>query len=127
MSKKCIRCGAELDDGAAFCDECGAPQTSPQPQPEKKDEFSKVNSIKKAKSEYNENPEIKKRGMSIASLVMGIISVCTLGIFFVPEILGLVFGIIAICDKKMEHAMAIGGTVMSAIAFILGIILWIVV
>lgn len=26
MSKKCIECGIELDDGAVFCDECGAKQ-----------------------------------------------------------------------------------------------------
>lgn len=28
---KCIRCGAEIDEGASFCSFCGAPQTVPNP------------------------------------------------------------------------------------------------
>ena len=30
MSKKCMQCGAELEDNALFCDECGAQQATPE-------------------------------------------------------------------------------------------------
>ena len=37
MSKKCIQCGAELEDEAMFCDECGAKQIVEPPKAPKED------------------------------------------------------------------------------------------
>lgn len=34
MSKRCIKCGAELEDQAIFCDECGAKQETITSKPE---------------------------------------------------------------------------------------------
>lgn len=129
MSKKCVSCGVELEDDAAFCDECGAPQTPLQPQAESKKNPSKEIPVKKEKSieeerlEEKDNPEKRKLGMSIASLVMGIIAVCTFGLFFIPEILGLTFGIISLANKQKKSVMAIIGIILSVLSVILLILI----
>ena len=43
MSKKCIKCGAELDDIAVFCDECGTKQIIQHAAEGNEKAFSKVN------------------------------------------------------------------------------------
>lgn len=128
MAKNCIKCGAKLDDDALFCDECGA---------EQKVEEINIKADQETKSEKNANQinmshnninnqvqninssEMHNSGIGIASLILGIVSVVTLGIFIVPEILGLVFGILAISNKKYKHDIPIAGVVLSIIAFVL--------
>ena len=116
MSKKCVNCGAELEDGAVFCDECGIQQTVLQT-------FG-VNGVQSVQNNLQQNivsqsasaTQMKNSGMGIASFVLGIVSICTFGCLFVPEILGIIFGIMAICNKNVKHGLAIGGLVMSVIA-----------
>lgn len=112
MSKKCISCGVELEDEAIFCDECGTRQ----PVQQEKEGHPSKKALQKPERQAQSDGARTRSGMGIAALVMGILSVCTLGLFFVPEILGLVFGFIAISDKTKKHALAVGGMVLSAIA-----------
>lgn len=106
MSKKCIQCGAELEDWAAFCDECGAKQPD-------------VSNMSKP-MENKQFGELKKDSkMGIASFVMGVISLYSFGCILIPQILGVVFGIIAIANKDKKHTLAIIGLSMSIIGFIL--------
>lgn len=121
MSKFCIKCGTELEDDAMFCDDCGTKQIVPQ-QPvtnlvaDNPDQASKVNLS---------NGE-KQSGFGIASLVIGIISLLTLGVFFVPEILGIVFGILGLSDKAKKHTCAIAGLTISILSFFFVILLLVI-
>lgn len=63
--------------------------------------------------------ENKKSGLSIASLVLGIISIVTCGFGIIPSILGLIFAIISKVKKKAGPSTA--GLITSIIGIILGI------
>ena len=109
MAKNCIKCGAELEDYAYFCNECGVPQQI------------ENNFENRINNEVKQGFYFEKRnsGLGIASLVLGIISVVSFGVLFIPEILSLVFGIITIDNKNYKHTIAIIGVVLSIIAFII--------
>ena len=135
MSKKCIRCGAELEDNANFCDECGVQQTvevlQTPPQMGKQAESSQEQ-VSLPQSTQNipmPNGQVsaakKNSGLGIVSLLMGVVGVCTLGVFFIPEILGLVFGMVAVMDRSHKSWMAVVGIVLSVIALVLGILAFI--
>jgi hypothetical protein len=55
-------------------------------------------------------PETK--GLSIAALVCGIVSVVTLGTFFIPQVLAIVFGHLALRRERTGRAMALTGLIM---------------
>lgn len=121
MSKKCVNCGTELEEGAVFCDECGTQQIV--------SKSSEGNNIQAAQKNFQQNvvsqstAQMKNSGMGIASFVLGIVSICTFGCLFIPEILVIIFGIMAICDKNTKHGLAIGGLVMSVIAALVVLLL----
>lgn len=104
MSKICIKCGAELEDDAIFCDECGTRLAS-----EPRD-GADVHLNQGGSS----NAETKKKQsvMGIVSFIMGIIGVLTLGTLYLPEILG----ILGRRDKTKKIGMATAGLVLSLIA-----------
>jgi hypothetical protein len=58
-------------------------------------------------------PEAK--GLSIAALVCGIVSVVTLGAFFIPQVLAIVFGHLALRRERTGRPMALAGLVMGYI------------
>ena len=132
MSKKCPNCGAELEDNAIFCDECGgrleqqrkpnpdSPSTSPVMRTNISD-ASAINLQSMVTSKASDG--IKNSGLGIASMVLGIISVCFLGILFIPEIVGLILGIIAMGKKDTKHTFAVVGIVTSGIAFVLVVVI----
>ena len=62
----------------------------------------------------------KHSGLSIASLVLGIVGLVSCGTLMVPEVLAIVFGLVGIKDKKHKTGMAIAGTILgvSIVAFI---------
>lgn len=111
MSKKCIQCGAELENDAMFCDECGAAQ--------------KVEKVKKTSvpAEKKSSDGLKTSGIGIISCICGVISICTLGLFVIPEILGIIFGIIALLTKNVKHVVDIVGLVLSIAALVVLFIL----
>lgn len=113
----CSNCGAELEDNAAFCDKCGM-QLIQQSEPNvlsTPPESSNINV--QSMGTLKQSKDLKNSGLGIASMICGIISLCTLGFYIMPEILGLVLGIIAVREKNTKHTFAIVGIVMSAIAF----------
>lgn len=145
MSKKCIQCGVELDDNAFFCDECGAQQATPvaaasSVQGQILQGNAKIPStnqivqgvegvvnripINSGVQPANLSPNmIKNSACGIASFVLGIIAICTFGIFVIPAILSIIMGIIAIKDSSAKHGLPVAGLLMSVISFVILIIL----
>lgn len=126
MSKKCLNCGAELEDNALFCDECGVQlvqnsvqksASAPPVMQVNAPESPNINSRSLVTTKQSDG--LKNSGLGIASMVLGIISICSLGILFIPEIVGLILGIIAMGGNDTKHTFAIVGIVTSAIAFVL--------
>jgi cytochrome bd-type quinol oxidase subunit 2 len=66
------------------------------------------------------NPKKTGNGISIASLVLGIVGVIFLGGLIIPGILGLIFGIMGIQTEKKN--MAIAGIVLNSFQILLTII-----
>lgn len=124
MSKLCIKCGAELEDEAAFCDDCGAQQTTlntPQPQHTNP---SNINTDMGIPGDMTTGNNTKKQsGFGIASLVLGIISLLSLGILIIPEILGITFGFVGLVDKSKNITLAVAGLILSILSTLLFIIL----
>lgn len=58
--------------------------------------------------------EKKGKGFAIASLVMGIISICTIGALFLPEVLGIVFAFVSKNGKPMR-GLAKAGLICSIV------------
>lgn len=127
MSKKCIKCGAELEENAVFCDECGMKQDAQIVT----DTLSNANSTGQMVNNEKKEQSIqamknKNSGFGIASFVLGIVSICTFGSLFIPEILGILFGILALCEKSKKHNLAVAGLVLSLISVVIvGILLFI--
>lgn len=145
MSKKCIQCGAELEDNALFCDECGAKQvTSTSTASSAEGQTLKVNGkipstnqivqrvealvdripINSGVQPVNLSPDmIKNSAGGITSFVLGIIAICSFGMFVIPAILSIIIGIIAIKDPNTKHGLPVAGLLMSVISFVILIIL----
>jgi hypothetical protein len=65
---------------------------------------------------------IKNSAGGIASFVLGIIAICSLGMSVIPAVLSIVMGIIAIKDPSVKHGLPVAGLIMSVISFVLLII-----
>jgi hypothetical protein len=65
---------------------------------------------------------IKNSAGGIASFVLGIIAICSLGMSVIPAVLSIVMGIIAIKDPNVKHGLPVAGLIMSVISFVLLII-----
>lgn len=119
MSKYCIACGAELEDNAVFCDECGAKQETQQPS-----NNMSVNE-QMANTAVQSETKMRQSGFGIASFIFGIISIITLGSFYFPEIIGIAFGIAGLKDKSKKHGMAKVGLIMSIIGTVILILVFV--
>ena len=80
---------------------------------------------------YGPAPVITRtNGLAIASMVLSITSVF-LGIFFVPQILGIVFGHVSMAQIRRSQGteqgagMAIAGLVVGYVMLVLWIVIWI--
>ena len=143
MSKKCMQCGAELEDNALFCDECGAQQATPETTASVEGHVSQTNAkipstnqivksvegivdripINSGNQSANLSPDmIKNSAGGIASFVLGIIAICSLGMSVIPAVLSIIMGIIAIKDPSVKHGLPVAGLIMSVISFVLLII-----
>lgn len=120
MSKFCTACGAELEDNAVFCDECGAKQIQ---QPSNNMPANKqING-----TVVQDESQMRQSGFGIASFIFGIISIITLGSFYFPEIIGIAFGIAGLKDKSKKHGMAKAGLIMSIIGTVILILLFVLI
>ncbi len=129
----CPKCGAEVE--GLFCPECGtkievdknisvtntetqAVQTSPTIQTQQAP-ISTQQTVPYVRSDASgsalvQAAEKKSKGFAIASLVLGIISICSFGILFIPETLGIVFALIS-RDGKTMSKMAKAGMICSIV------------
>ena len=145
MSKKCIQCGAELENNALFCDECGAQQAMPEPTTasakgqtlqtnakipstnqivQRVEELVDRIPINSGTQPVNLSPDmIKNSAGGSASFVLGIIAICSLGMSVIPAILSIIMGIIAIKDPSAKHGLPVAGLLMSVISFVILIII----
>lgn len=62
------------------------------------------------------------KGFAIASLVLGIVSVCTCCGGLLPSVLGLIFGIISKSKQSENNGMAIAGIILSSIGIVVSLI-----
>ena len=60
----------------------------------------------------------KHSGLSIASLVLGIVGLVSCGTLMIPEVLAIVFGLVGIKDKKHKRGMAIAGTILGVVSIV---------
>ena len=107
-STKCVQCGFVGWSDLDHCKSCGAPLSQ---------------------SSSWEQSEGQKKGLAIASLVLGIISFLTLGLLAIP---GIITAAVAMSRAKREpriyggHGMAVAGLVVSitsvASVFVIGVV-----
>ena len=103
--KQCPTCGANCADTDTYCGVCGAPLPM-----------------------WGEPvPTSSNDGFAVASMVLGILSICSawfvLGI--IPAILGVVFGLIVLCSarrRRTGRSMAIAGLVTGSVGVIVSLI-----
>ena len=119
----CNKCGAACADDAKFCNVCGAALEAPaapqQPQPTPAPEYANAAPAAPAVAE---DPG---KGMAIAALVCGIISIVCGCCAPIPNILAIVFGLVA-KSKGSKSPMATVGIVLGIISIVLGIISFII-
>lgn len=146
MSKFCMNCGNEIEDGTKFCMNCGAkvddaeeqvtetpvanddpfnmgpvptPQDAPQPN------FSQNEYYDAQNADGNVNVVNKpSMGLAIASMICGILSIlcCCFSYFgIVLAIAALVMGIISVAQHKGGKGMAVAGIVCGAIGLIFSV------
>ena len=109
----CNNCGNVIPEGNAFCEVCGAPVAQEAPVMETPVAEAPV---------YAAPVNQEKKGLSIASLVLGIISVITwlIPLFGFPTALtGLILGCIGV--RKGGKGMGIAGIVLCSIFLLLTI------
>lgn len=117
MSRICPYCGTEIDDNAEFCSVCGAEQKSfinniPHNDQSYEEQFKSQVNVKKL-------PVASKTdGLSIVSLIFGIISILTFGIAIVPECIAIICTIVS---RKKGNRSKVGTA--GLICGIIGIIL----
>ena len=71
---------------------------------------------------YQKPMQQESKGLSIASLVIGIISLVSFYIPFIYSIVGLILGIVSIKKNKPGRGQAIAGIICSSIAILLSIL-----
>lgn len=77
---------------------------------------------------YNQ-PASSGKGMAIASMVLGLISLvlfCT-GINIITAILAIVFGIIHLVKQKQNHGMAVAGIVTAVVGILAFVTYWLLI
>ena len=107
---KCKKCGREVHDKAGFCPDCG----------------DRLNPYMDEKDFCDDQISEGSEGFSIASMVLGIVSLvlcCSVYISLICAVIGLILGIVAIHNNNPGRGMAIAGVVCSSIALVLLIII----
>ena len=116
---KCKNCGNECSVGL-FCPECGFKNEEESAVQEP--DTSGVSNIDNKTSNVNETPNQKGKGLAMASLIMGIISILTIGAFVIPEILGIIFALVSKKDSEMS-GLAKAGMICSIISIIVFVLI----
>ncbi|HZS46449.1 MAG TPA: DUF4190 domain-containing protein [Blastocatellia bacterium] len=110
---QCPTCRSTNPYAATFCLNCGQRFEVQQPQ------FSG----------FTASPQNLKTGLAVTSLVLGILSVITIGFLGILSILGLILGIVALAKVKNNPMiyggknLALGGVITNGIGLLLGIVI----
>ncbi len=72
--------------------------------------------------QYYEQPNDGSKGMGVASLVLGIISLLCCCFGSIGSILGIIFGAVSLSRKKQNNGIAIAGLIISCVALVVWII-----
>lgn len=119
-SVKCNGCGMICWAGAEACKGCGTPLVVNTQQ-----NFGYGNTLGAASFAPGGSNAKKRTGMAIASLVLGIISLPTLGLLGVGALAGIVLGLVALGRARRHpsefggQGLAIGGIVASVLSLLL--------
>ncbi len=120
---KCTNCGFEFSEGI-FCPECGFKNSDGN----KKENSNNIEPQKSLESnaaiEFHSDGNItgKSNGFATASLIMGIISILTVGILFIPEVLGIIFAFVSKKGGSMI-GKAKAGLICSIVSIVILIVL----
>lgn len=112
----CQNCGNQNDPTCKFCTFCGAELKSEENSPVTPE--PNYNTYNEAPQSPNQAPQ-DGQGFAIASLVLGILSICCCASFI--GVLGIIFGVLA-KNKGYKGAMATAGLICG----IVGTVLWVI-
>ncbi len=124
----CKVCGAVNDDASRFCETCGTDLTAAQEVAQEPVEQIVAEDVT---NEYEAPAEEKakdsSKGLSIASLVMGILGFlsCYCG-GFVLSVIGLILGFAAKKKQEEKNAVTTAAVIINAITVVVGLILTII-
>ena len=106
---RCPECGTEINENLNSCPNCGYPIQS------------------QTRNTVDNEIHSEKIGLSIASMVLGIVSILTICVWIgvIPAIIGLVLGIIVLKQKRKGKGMAIAGIAMSALAILIVVMMFV--
>ena len=111
--KYCTRCGKQVDDMSQTCTECGYIEKQAAPTYQQR---------------YSLQPDSVGKGFAIASMVLGIVSICSAAYGgLITSIVGVILGAMAKKQQKdagVPSAIATAGVVLSIIALALSL-LWV--
>lgn len=113
---KCAKCGNEFTVGV-FCPECGfkneqIKQTIPESLNQENQQPT-VSNEEKSSNFDGKNVDVqdvqkKGKGLAVVSLICGIISILTIGVLIVPEVLGIVFALVSKKGGEMQGTAKAG-------------------
>ncbi len=116
---KCTKCGKEINKTDKFCQYCGTEVKEVKEETKTTKAASKKEEVKVEKVTKAEEPQARRKGLGIAGMVLGILSIvfcwCGLWVVIFP-ILGLIF---SLCSKK--NPFKVVGLITSIVGFVLEI------
>ena len=133
----CSNCGANIPDDSKACSYCGVPVNQQQPQfqqPEQQAQPAYQQPVYQSPAFSQPVPhmtEMPGKGMGVASLVLGIVSLVMFCIWYLSlpcGIVGLILGVVSMNKAKsvgMRNGTAVGGLVCSCIALGLTILVYV--
>jgi len=122
MAKFCSNCGAEIQDGFAFCEKCGNPVDgsvkAPAQQPAQQAQYN---------PQYAQAPA-KRNGMALAGFILSLVNVfCCLGGL---NLFALIFSIIGLVKAKDYNGdrkgLALAGLIITIVAMVISVIVYVI-
>ena len=117
--KRCVYCGAEMEDQAAYCTRCGKAAGTGGENFQPYGTYGQPGGVPYQNQRYY-GESGRYNGMAIASLVLGLISIFFNAFYLVPSILAIIFGILGRSQiKKNPSCQGMG---MATAGLVLGIV-----